>query len=730
LGEFKDRCNGTSTCCNNGATAVYIASLDSKGSLWQQEKVSYTSCVLGSIIRLPFVFGRSANTTNDDYEKGLRAGFEEINNAGGIRGRKVKLKSHPSYGNATKLRRWLNHLKSENVMGFVGLDRTDDNVILEFAAMKTIPIIGTFSGVTALREPYNQYLVNLRASLVDQAAAILDTIKQHGLQSTLVVYEGNSTYWKQAVTGIIGYAKVLQFSIPETVTIEQLVPTLLKTTYHAVVIFADAQVVKKITSVVSLYSSNSTTFSAYDTEQPNTDYVAQAVPSVQNAYTEGYMTAQLIGLSLKQATNDSVREFIESMYTLSVFSINGVRLGPISGTCTKANTFCDCNQLTHHVPVIGKKTTTLQFTSCGVSLALPPVQDIAGAVALLVVLFLVIIFAIAFSIIVTLVLIWWCRRSHASLKNAPRTGEMVLAFTDVQNSTKLWSNLGNDMAKALKIHNMVIRKLIEQYEGYEVKTQGDSFMVCFEDPIRAVMWALHVQKELVQQRWDPVLTRAFDCRIEFNESEQIVFNGLRVRMGLHFGYAERMYDKVTKRYDYFGSTVNCAARVESEAKGGQVFVSGALFDAIAETMEMVDHFQYSVLWEGSPGDQVTLLEPEQIMITTSPKVGSASLGEQILYRRVGDFQLKGIEGHVTIYELMCESLYLRSYDPPKSSATGTPSHQRSYKNVKFADDMESDRISNISIQIDEYLPRALLEIYVIMHCDDEQDKIFVELKPC
>lgn len=138
MGEFEDKCNNTSTCCNNGATSVFITSLDSKGTLWQKEKISYSSCTLGpQTIHLPFVFGRSANSSNDPYEQGLRAGFDEINALGGIRERKLKLKSYPSHGNSTKLKRYLTRLQGEKVVGFVGLDRTDEKVILEFAARKS-----------------------------------------------------------------------------------------------------------------------------------------------------------------------------------------------------------------------------------------------------------------------------------------------------------------------------------------------------------------------------------------------------------------------------------------------------------------------------------------------------------------------------------------------------------------------------------------------------------------
>ena len=49
-----------------------------------------------------------------------------------------------------------------------------------------------------------------------------------------------------------------------------------------------------------------------------------------------------------------------------------------------------------------------------------------------------------------------------------------------------------------------------------------------------------------------------------------LWNGLRVRIGMHTGEPEVQFDEVTKGYDYYGSPVNVAARVESVGKGGQI----------------------------------------------------------------------------------------------------------------------------------------------------------------
>lgn len=47
--------------------------------------------------------------------------------------------------------------------------------------------------------------------------------------------------------------------------------------------------------------------------------------------------------------------------------------------------------------------------------------------------------------------------------------------------------------KALTLHNEVLRTLIKRLEGYEVKTEGDAFMVAFSDPINAVNFCLRTQ---------------------------------------------------------------------------------------------------------------------------------------------------------------------------------------------------------------------------------------------
>ncbi|EFC44822.1 predicted protein, partial [Naegleria gruberi] len=151
---------------------------------------------------------------------------------------------------------------------------------------------------------------------------------------------------------------------------------------------------------------------------------------------------------------------------------------------------------------------------------------------------------------------------------------ITCAFTDVQNSTKLWQGNEKAMRESLEIHNQIMRRNLQLYRGYEVKTNGDSFYVAFRDPYDAMLWAMAVQLELLSAKWPSDLYHEWDCRQEWDsKTRKAYWSGLRVRIGLHYGKGDCVFDKTMKRYDYFGTVVNKSARIEALAHGGQVCVS-------------------------------------------------------------------------------------------------------------------------------------------------------------
>jgi hypothetical protein len=60
-----------------------------------------------------------------------------------------------------------------------------------------------------------------------------------------------------------------------------------------------------------------------------------------------------------------------------------------------------------------------------------------------------------------------------------------------------------------------------------------------------------------------------------------LWNGIRVRVGINTGPASAVYDPVQRIYDYYGSTVNSAARIESVGHGGQIVVAAAVLEALS-----------------------------------------------------------------------------------------------------------------------------------------------------
>eukprot|EP01065_Artemidia_motanka_P051613 TRINITY_DN9130_c0_g1_i6.p1 TRINITY_DN9130_c0_g1~~TRINITY_DN9130_c0_g1_i6.p1 ORF type:complete len:776 (+),score=164.34 TRINITY_DN9130_c0_g1_i6:70-2397(+) len=151
--------------------------------------------------------------------------------------------------------------------------------------------------------------------------------------------------------------------------------------------------------------------------------------------------------------------------------------------------------------------------------------------------------------------------------------DVCIVFTDIQSSTALWEGCHQGMYDGLQQHNAILRRAASAHDGYEVKTIGDSFMLAFGNVMSAVSFALEAQTQLVVAEWPAELLQAPLCRRE-SSGGNTIWNGLRVRIGIHCGTARVERNPVTNRCDYFGPPVNTAARIEGDIRhGGLVGVS-------------------------------------------------------------------------------------------------------------------------------------------------------------
>jgi class 3 adenylate cyclase len=142
-------------------------------------------------------------------------------------------------------------------------------------------------------------------------------------------------------------------------------------------------------------------------------------------------------------------------------------------------------------------------------------------------------------------------------KQAAPDGTVTIMFSDIEGSTENTAALGyTKWMEVLKHHSAIIREQLKAHDGFEVKSEGDGFMLAFQSARKALQCAIAMQK-------------AFEAHNDGAETP------VRVRMGLHTGEVIKDGD------DFFGIHVNLAARVASKATGGEILASSLLKELTA-----------------------------------------------------------------------------------------------------------------------------------------------------
>jgi class 3 adenylate cyclase len=142
---------------------------------------------------------------------------------------------------------------------------------------------------------------------------------------------------------------------------------------------------------------------------------------------------------------------------------------------------------------------------------------------------------------------------------------LTFLFTDLKGSTELYDRVGDLVAYDLvREHFRVLNEIVASEAGAVVKTIGDAVMATFPTPDRALAAALRMRDSV--------------CKIK---------KDLLIKIGIHEGPCLAV--TLNDRLDYFGQTVNIAARVQNLADS----------QAILATKSVVDHPEVSKLLEGS-----------------------------------------------------------------------------------------------------------------------------------
>jgi class 3 adenylate cyclase len=82
------------------------------------------------------------------------------------------------------------------------------------------------------------------------------------------------------------------------------------------------------------------------------------------------------------------------------------------------------------------------------------------------------------------------------------TGVVTFMFTDIEGSTKLVHELGNQYPEVLNLHHRLLRAAFVSHAGVEVVTTGDGFFVAFAEAKAALAdAAVEAQRALAVQEW-------------------------------------------------------------------------------------------------------------------------------------------------------------------------------------------------------------------------------------
>jgi len=139
------------------------------------------------------------------------------------------------------------------------------------------------------------------------------------------------------------------------------------------------------------------------------------------------------------------------------------------------------------------------------------------------------------------------------------SGTVTFLFSDIEGSTQLLHELGDDYAEALAAHRDVFRTTFAEHGGAEVDTQGDAFFAAFARASDAVAAAVQIQSRLAP-------------------------GPIRVRIGVHTGEPQ-----ITDE-GYVGLDVHRGARVCAAGHGGQVLLSQTTRDLVdAQVSDLGEH---------------------------------------------------------------------------------------------------------------------------------------------
>lgn len=167
-------------------------------------------------------FSGPAAGLGTEMRSGAQLYFDQINEAGGVHGRRIKLvalddgyEPERAAANTRKL------IEGEQVFALFGYVGTPTSMAaLPIFTEAKVPFIGPFTGAQSLREPFNRYIFNVRASYFDETEKIVEQLVTTSVKRIAVFYQ-NDAYGKAGLAGVERAMKKRNLEIVATATVER-----------------------------------------------------------------------------------------------------------------------------------------------------------------------------------------------------------------------------------------------------------------------------------------------------------------------------------------------------------------------------------------------------------------------------------------------------------------------------------------------------------------------------
>jgi ABC-type branched-subunit amino acid transport system substrate-binding protein len=167
-------------------------------------------------------FSGPAQELGLEMRQGAKLVFDSVNAQGGIHGRKIQLVTHddgyePERA-AANTRKLIYEDRVFALFGYVGTPTSQASLPI-FTEAK-VPFIGAFTGAQLLREPFNRYIFNARASYFDETEKIVEQLVSLGSKTVAVFYQ-NDAYGKAGLAGVERALVKRNMKMAATATVER-----------------------------------------------------------------------------------------------------------------------------------------------------------------------------------------------------------------------------------------------------------------------------------------------------------------------------------------------------------------------------------------------------------------------------------------------------------------------------------------------------------------------------